>query len=139
MLKVILSAMAEASIALGAPNQALAHSPQCDSQRIEQLRIYEIFEFNKQAFHARFRDHASRIMRRYGFHVIAMWETRHGNRTEFVYLLRWPSEAVLKDRWAAFMKDEEWSRIKKETAATHGTLVGEIEDRIMTKTDYSPC
>ncbi|HEX3524813.1 MAG TPA: hypothetical protein VHT52_22335 [Stellaceae bacterium] len=32
---------------------------------IHQLRIYEIFEDTKNAFHARFRDHAARIMRRY--------------------------------------------------------------------------
>jgi hypothetical protein len=31
---------------------------------IHQLRIYEIFEPNKAAFHARFRDHAARIMQR---------------------------------------------------------------------------
>ena len=30
---------------------------------IHQLRIYEIFERNKAAFHARFRDHAMRIKR----------------------------------------------------------------------------
>ena len=29
---------------------------------IQQLRTYEIFEKNKAAFHARFRDHAARIM-----------------------------------------------------------------------------
>jgi hypothetical protein len=29
---------------------------------IRQLRIYEIFEATKAAFHARFRDHAARIM-----------------------------------------------------------------------------
>jgi hypothetical protein len=28
---------------------------------IHQLRIYEIFEDTKDAFHARFRDHAARI------------------------------------------------------------------------------
>jgi hypothetical protein len=30
---------------------------------IHQLRIYEIFEDSKDAFHARFRDHAARILR----------------------------------------------------------------------------
>ena len=29
---------------------------------IHQLRIYEIFEHNKAAFHQRFRDHAARII-----------------------------------------------------------------------------
>jgi len=38
---------------------------------IQQLRIYEIFEHNKEAFQARFRDHAMRIMKRYGFAFVA--------------------------------------------------------------------
>src|SRR5947199_337921 len=43
---------------------------------IHQLRIYEIFEQNKAAFHARFRDHAARLMRRYDFQIVAMWEAQ---------------------------------------------------------------
>jgi hypothetical protein len=54
---------------------------------IHQLRIYEIFEENKDAFHARFRDHAARILQRYGFDIVAMWEAKTEKRTEFVYLL----------------------------------------------------
>jgi NIPSNAP len=105
---------------------------------IHQLRIYEIFEANKQAFHERFRDHAMRIMARYDFRIVAMWETRTDERTEFVYLLEWPDEATMKDRWARFMADQEWSDIKKQTARKHGTMVGEIEDRTLRLTDYSP-
>ena len=65
---------------------------------IHQLRIYEIFEHNKAAFHARFRDHAVRIMRTYGFHILAMWEARTDQRTEFVYLLVWPDEATKRSK-----------------------------------------
>jgi hypothetical protein len=43
---------------------------------IHPLRIYEIFEHNRQAFHERFRDHAARIMRSYGFRIVAMWEAK---------------------------------------------------------------
>ena len=50
---------------------------------IHQLRIYEIFERNKAAFHARFRDHAARIMARHGFRIIALWETASAGRIEF--------------------------------------------------------
>ena len=68
---------------------------------IQQLRIYEIFEKNKAAFHARFRDHAARIMTgRYGFKFASMWETKIGDRTEFVYLLEWPDEATKIAQWA---------------------------------------
>jgi hypothetical protein len=105
---------------------------------IHQLRIYEIFDTNKQAFHDRFRDHAMRIMKKYDFNIVAQWEAKNGARTEFVYLLEWPDEATMKDRWAKFMADKEWADIKKETAAKHGKLVGEIQDRTLNLTPYSP-
>lgn len=105
---------------------------------VHQLRIYEIFDNNKQAFHDRFRDHAMRIMKKYDFDIVAMWEAKNGARTEFVYLLEWPDEATMKDRWAKFMADEEWSDIKKETGAQYGKLVGEIQDRTLHLTAYSP-
>lgn len=105
---------------------------------IQQLRIYEIFERNKAAFHARFRDHAAPIMRKYGFRILAMWEAKGEKRTEFIYILEWPDEATKSAAWEAFMRDEEWAKIKRATAAEHGTLVGAIEDRILHATDYSP-
>jgi heme-degrading monooxygenase HmoA len=105
---------------------------------IHQLRIYEIFEENKAAFHQRFRDHAARIMRKHGFDIVAMWETRTDRRTEFVYLLAWPDETTKSTAWSRFMADEEWNEIKRRTMAAHGGLVGAIEDRVLTLTDYSP-
>jgi len=105
---------------------------------IHQLRIYEIFEPTKTAFHARFRDHAARLMRQHGFAIRAMWETTTDTRTEFVYLLDWPDEATLKAGWEAFMADAEWARVKRETGAAQGPLVGAIEDRVLRPVDYSP-
>jgi hypothetical protein len=105
---------------------------------IRQLRIYEIFADTKDAFHARFRDHAARIMATYGFRIVAGWESATGDRLEFVYLLEWPDEATMRERWAAFMADEEWAAIKRETGARHGRLVGEIEDRVLHPVDYLP-
>lgn len=105
---------------------------------IHQLRIYEIFEHNKAAFHDRFRDHAARIMRTYGFGILALWETQTGDRTEFVYLLAWPDEPAMRSAWANFMADEEWKEIKRVTSAQHGDLVGAIEERILVSTSYSP-
>jgi NIPSNAP len=133
-LKIVLIA-ALASLPLVAISWT---QPQDPPPPIHQLRIYEIFENNKQAFHDRFRDHAMRIMKRYDFDIVAMWETRNAGRTEFVYLLEWPDEATMKDRWAKFMADRDWADIKKETAAEHGRLVGEIQDRTLRLTSYSP-
>ena len=105
---------------------------------IHQLRIYEIFEHNKAAFHARFRDHAARIMKTYGFDILAMWETQTESRTEFVYLLKWTDESTMRAAWANFRADEEWKEIKRITSAQHGDLVGEIEGRLLLPTNYSP-
>ena len=105
---------------------------------IHQLRIYEIFEHNKAAFHERFRDQAMRIMRAYSFDILAMWEARTGERTEFVYLLTWPDEPTMREAWGKFLADEEWKEIKRITSAQHGDLVGEIEDRMLLLTSYSP-
>ena len=105
---------------------------------IYQLRIYEIFEHNKTAFHERFRDHAARIMRTYGFDIIAMWETQTSDRTEFVYILTWPDEPTMRNAWARFMADEEWKEIKRVTSAQYGDLVGTIADRVLLTTSYSP-
>jgi heme-degrading monooxygenase HmoA len=105
---------------------------------IHQLRIYEIFEGNKAAFHDRFRDHAARLMRTHGFRILAMWEARTERRTEFVYLLAWPDESTKNAAWSAFMADAEWKEIKRVTGAHEGALVGEIEDRLLLPTSYSP-
>jgi homoserine O-acetyltransferase len=117
---------------------AVSTAPSAQSAVVHQLRIYEIFEGNKRAFHDRFRDHAARIMAKYDFRIVAMWEAKTDQRTEFVYVLEWPDRETMADRWKKFMADEEWARIKKETAAVHGKLVGEIEDRTLVLTDYSP-
>lgn len=98
---------------------------------IHQLRIYEIFEHNKAAFHARFRDHAARLMRGYGFTIVAMWESRSEECTEFTYLLAWPDEATMREAWAAFLADAEWVEIKRVTREQHGDLVGAISDRVL--------
>ena len=110
-----------------------------DSQNvIHQLRIYEIFDGNKKAFHDRFRDHALRIMAKYDFNIVATWESKKDNRTEFVYLLQWPDPETMVDRWKKFLQDQEWIKIKKESGEPSGPLVGEIQDRTLYLTDYSP-
>jgi heme-degrading monooxygenase HmoA len=122
---------------LGSP-PSIASPSASKAGPVHQLRIYEIFDNNKAAFHARFRDHAARIMKRHGYKIISMWETKHEGRTEFVYLLVWPNEQVMQAAWAAFMADKEWSDIKRLSAGEHGQMVGRIEDRTLRLTDYSP-
>lgn len=109
-----------------------------DSNPIHQLRIYEIPKENEQVFHDRFKDHAYRIMKKYDFKILAMWSSKFNEKTEFIYLLEWENESLMKSGWAKFMADQEWKDIKAETAKKHGTFVISIQDRTLLMTDYSP-
>lgn len=107
---------------------------------IHQLRVYEMVDRNKDAFHRRFRDHALRIMKRHDFNVVATWESESDGGTEFVYLLQWPDEATKQRQWAAFVADEEWAEIKRQSRRTlDGPIMGEVlQDKTLRLTDYSP-
>lgn len=104
---------------------------------IHQLRIYEIFEDNKKAFHDRFEEHAIRIMESHGFNFVSTWESKTKDRTEFVYLLEWPDDETMTQAWEEFMADQEWKDIKKVTGAEHGQMVGDIEEKVLRPTGYS--
>jgi hypothetical protein len=105
---------------------------------IHQLRIYEIFEHNKAAFHERFSKHALRIWQPYSFKLVAAWECQNEGGTEFFYLLEWPDEATMRSAWEKFRADEEWIEVKRVMGAKYGELVGKIEERVLTPTSYSP-
>ena len=105
---------------------------------INQLRICQVPPGNRGPFLDRFRDHAARIMtERYGFRIQAMWTAEADGTLRFVYLLAWTDEAEMKDRWAAFMGDDEWAQIKADTAARHGDFVLGIEDHVLHPTTFS--
>jgi len=103
-----------------------------NNEVIYQIRIYELNEYNKDQFLIRFKDHASRIMKRHGFNILNMWTTNHNGVPEFVYLLKWENDEELKSGWERFFSDKEWIEIRDKTTEQYGKLVGERkEDRIL--------
>jgi NIPSNAP protein len=135
--RILIASIVTLAVGVIVPQLSLASAGE-QQNVIHQLRIYEIFDGNKKAFQDRFRDHAMRIMAKYDFKIVATWESKKDNRTEFVYLLEWPNEETMTDRWDKFLDDQEWIKIKKETGEVYGPLVGEIQDRTLYPTDYSP-
>jgi hypothetical protein len=134
---ILIASMVILTVSVIVPERLLASAGEPQNV-IHQLRIYEIFDGNKKAFHDRFRDHAMRIMAKYDFKIVATWESKKNNRTEFVYLLEWPDEETMNDRWEKFLRDPEWIKIKKQTGEINGPLVGDIQARTLYLTDYSP-
>ncbi|MEM9277778.1 MAG: NIPSNAP family protein [Pseudomonadota bacterium] len=104
---------------------------------INQIRIYEIFDETKESFLDRFDRHAARIMESHGFNIVAMWETTKDEKPAFAYLLNWRSEEEMKSAWEAFMADEEWKEIKRQTAPESGNIVGEISDYTLKPASFS--
>ena len=106
---------------------------------INRLRVYGLYDDTKEQFHNRFRDHAWRIMRSYGFDILAFWDTSSEDGPLFMYLLRWPDEPTMTKAWETFMADEEWKQIKRDTSAAYGPMVRAIVgDHVLEPTEYSP-
>jgi len=105
---------------------------------IHQLRIYEVSEDKKAVFHNRFKNHAMRIMKRYGFEILGLWESVSASKLEFVYILKWPDAETMERQWKLFMADNEWIDIKKKTAAGGGEPVLKVSSHILNAVEYSP-
>jgi hypothetical protein len=77
-------------------------------------------------------------MRRYGFDIVAMWESSVPEGLRFVYILNWPDVQTKETAWRRFLADVEWKDIKRVTSAEHGDLVGNVQDHVFVPTKYSP-
>ena len=106
--------------------------------RLHQLRIYELNRANHGPFHQHFQEHALRIMKKYDFQVLDMWESDTGDKLQLIYLLAWPDSKTMEERWRAFLADQEWVDIKKRTGAEHGQLVKSAEGQPLVRLSYSP-
>lgn len=108
------------------------------SAPLYQLRIYEVAADRREAFHTRFRDHAMRIMARYGFEIAALWESTTVIDFELVYLLRWPDADTMERRWREFLADAEWIDIKRRMDEDIGEPVRKVTSRVPDALPYSP-
>jgi hypothetical protein len=105
---------------------------------INQLRVYDIDPELVDRFLERFGKHAQRIMtERYGFRILAMWTTRTGEQVRFVYLLSWVDEEEMNAKWKAFMADQEWDQIKRESRVGSREPVRGIEDMPLEAVSFS--
>lgn len=109
-----------------------------NGHEIQQLRIYELNRDNRDHFHRRFQDEALRIMKKYNFRVLDIWESDTGEKLQFVYVLSWPDRETMESSWKALLADQEWIDIKKRTAAEHGELVKEANGQPLVRLSFSP-
>ena len=105
---------------------------------IYELRIYEAAPGKLAALNARFRDHTLRIFERHGMGVVGFWTYAHGGWSDqLVYLMKFDDMQDRDRKWAAFVADEEWQRVREESQRD-GALTSRIRSDILAPTDYSP-
>lgn len=103
-----------------------------------QLRIYEVNPEKRTEFHDRFQHHAMRIMEKYGFKIVAIWESVTVSKLEFVYILQWSDIETMERQWKTFLADQEWINIKKKMDKEIGEPVLQVTGRVLEPVDYSP-
>jgi len=77
-------------------------------------------------------------MKRYGFEVVALWDSSSVVNFEFVYILKWPDATTMNRQWKLFLADTEWIEIKKKTVKETGEPVIKATGRLLSEVDYSP-
>lgn len=105
---------------------------------IYQLRIYEVSPEKRIPFHKRFKENALRIMKRYEFEPVALWESKSVLNFEFIYILRWPDLETMDRQWKLFLADPEWIEIKRKMAEEIGEPVQSVTSRLLDAVEYSP-
>ena len=102
-----------------------------------ELRIYEIIPGRMDAINARFANHTMKIFARMGIEVVGFWQETVGQSDRLIYITRFKDMADRETKWAAFVSDPEWKRVKTETEAD-GPIVARVISSFMTPTPYSP-
>jgi len=105
--------------------------------QIIQLRIYEVSPGLKEIFYLRFMKHAMRIMKRYNFEFVGMWESTSVVDFEFIYVLKWSDHETMERQWKLFLADTEWIDIKTKTVSETGEPVQKVTSRVLDNVSYA--
>lgn len=105
---------------------------------IYEFRRYEVAPGKMEELHERFRKYTLKLFKKHGLKVVAFWTPVIGEATNcLTYILEFESLAAREAAWKAFLNDEEWKQIYKQSNAS-GQIVIKVENRIYSPTDYSP-
>ena len=122
-------------LAVVATPPAEAQSP---GEPVYELRIYTTVEGKLPALLARFRDHTVALFQKHGIENVGYWVPADPPKSQntLYYLLRHKSREAAKASWAAFGKDPEWVKARKESEA-EGKIVDKAESVFLSPTDFS--
>jgi hypothetical protein len=105
---------------------------------IHELRVYHALPGRLPHLLARFRDHTTKIWDRLGIRHVGFWTTLVGESeaNALTYLLAWDSLADREEKWAVFVKDPEWIKVRAESEKD-GPINANISNQLLVPTDFS--
>lgn len=129
MFKLSLLALAISSVFAG----------QAADTRLFEMRTYTVAPGKLEALHARFQQHACRLLERHGIVNVGYWARLNetAGPEQLVFVLAHRDRSARETAWKAFMADPEWQAVYKESEA-NGRLVEKVDVRFLQATDYSP-
>jgi hypothetical protein len=104
--------------------------------RCYELRTYYASEGKFDELHARFRDHAVRLLEKHGIINIGYWVPVENPDRKLRFLLAYPSREAREPLWQAFIADPEWQNAFR-TSEAGGRLVTKVENVFLQACDYS--
>ena len=114
-------------------------NPAKNPNAVFELRTYRTNPGKLANLDARFRDHTIRIFNRHGMQSVAYWHPvdEPDSKDTLIYILRHESQDAAGASWKAFIADEEWKKVAKESQVDGQILRERPESVYMKATDYS--
>ncbi|MGC4015874.1 MAG: NIPSNAP family protein [Luteolibacter sp.] len=116
---------------------ASAEEPAKPASRLYELRTYHAEPGKLNALNARFREHTTALFTKHGMTNVGYWVPKDNADNLLIYLLSFPDREARDKAWKEFGADPEWKTVQA-TSEAKGKIVGKIESRFLTATDFSP-
>ncbi|AFL50429.1 hypothetical protein ABIE78_003779 [Sinorhizobium fredii] len=98
---------------------------------IHELRVYHTAPKKLGQVVQRFEKHTIEIFKRLGIKPVGFWTVAIGEANDqLIYMIEWENLAERDQKWAAFLKDEEWQKVWAETDKD-GPLVRYASNQIL--------
>ncbi|MFK7734655.1 MAG: NIPSNAP family protein [Pirellulaceae bacterium] len=115
--------------------------PESDAEGgLFELRIYNTNEGKLEGLNARFRDHTLGLFKKHGIENVAYWTPSDEPlaSSQLIYIIKHKSDEAAKESWGAFVKDEAWKKVAKESQKDGRFLAERPTSIYMKATEYSP-
>lgn len=104
---------------------------------IYELRIYDCLPGRLPALLGRFADHTLALWGRHGIRQAGFFTTAVGESSQrLTYLIAWDSLAEREAKWAAFVTDPDWHKVRDESERD-GQIIANISNQLLSPTAFS--